>query len=381
MYTSFLRVFTKDLIAEYDKTVEDRDRLIEKLGVSENKYRLLVENQSDMLIKMDTNGRFQFVSPSYCRMFGQTKSKLLGEKFLDYVHEGDQETIAKKITQMFHPPHGGRFEQRAMTRDGLKWFSWAGTAVFDDKNVVVAITGVGRDITERKKIEEALKESESLFKLITGNTSALVSIHDANSDYIFASPSHRRLGYTTEELVGKSGFLMLVEEDIPVMLEALEKARKGRLLKTNIDFRLKNKNGAIHYFRGFFDAVFESDGSLERIICVGEDITELRQARVQREKALTLAGESKKLALVGQVAGKMAHDFNNILGIIMGISELALMDGHDKGINNDFELIRDQSLRGKNLTKNLVAFAQSQEPRQEFFQINGKIDQIGRAHV
>lgn len=376
LYTTGLSFFTKELIAEYEKTAEDRDRLIEKLSASEKKYRLLIENQSDMVIKIDNQGRFQFVNPSYCRMFGRTEEQLIGKKFLDHVYKGDRQAIAGEIKALYHPPHTGVLEQRAMTTEGFKWFSWAGAAVFDDKKKAIAITGTGRDITEKKQVEDALKESEKLFKLITGNASAFVSIHDSNATYIFASSSHERLGYTPEELVGRSSFTMIEENDIAKMAAMLERAEKGRLEKILMDFKLRDKVGGIHHFRGSFDAVFDLDGSLERIICVGEDITELRQAQAQREKALALAAEAKKLALVGQVAGKLAHDFNNILGIIMGISELALMDCSDDEIHKNLELIFTQTLRGKNLTKNLVAFAKSQEPKQEFFQINEKIDLV-----
>ncbi len=80
--------------------------------------------------------------------------------------------------------------------------------------------------------------------------------------------------------------------------------------------------------------------------------------------------------MVGQIAGQMAHDFNNILGIIMGNTELSLIDCEDTEIRNTLELIFEQTVRGKNLTKNLVAFAKDQEPRQEFFLIDEKIGLI-----
>ena len=100
--------------------------------------------------------------------------------------------------------------------------------------------------------------------------------------------------------------------------------------------------------------------------------------RTEKEKiaAQKIVGEQKKLALVGQVAGKMAHDFNNILGIIMGTAELSIMDCENAEIKKDLELIFEQTIRGKNLTKNLVAFAKSQEPKQEFFQLNETIQLV-----
>ncbi len=232
------------------------------------------------------------------------------------------------------------------------------------------------EIIDRNQAENELQESEELFKLITEHTSALVSIFDSNANYIFASSSHKRLGYNPKNIIGQSGFTLMEEEDVGVLIEHLDKAKNGTLSKAFLDYRLKDKKGKIHYFRGAFDAIFKSDGSFERIVCVGEDVTKLRQAQSEKIEALTEAAEIKKLALVGQIAGKMAHDFNNILGIIMGISELSLLDCNDVNINKNLNLIFDQTIRGKNLTKNLVAFAKSQEPKQAFFKINETIDMV-----
>ncbi|MCP4673415.1 MAG: hypothetical protein GY857_19170, partial [Desulfobacula sp.] len=77
-----------------------------------------------------------------------------------------------------------------------------------------------------------------------------------------------------------------------------------------------------------------------------------------------------------QVAGKMAHDFNNILGIIMGNTELSILDCRDEETKKTLKLVLEQTIRGKNLTKNLVAFAKSHEPKQKFFKINEKIDMV-----
>jgi len=92
--------------------------------------------------------------------------------------------------------------------------------------------------------------------------------------------------------------------------------------------------------------------------------------------ATDLAGEQKKLALIGQIAGKMAHDFNNILGIVMGNIELMLLDCENPATRQTLEMILNQTVRGKNMTRNLVAFARNQEPRQEFFDVNDKIDMV-----
>ena len=103
------------------------------------------------------------------------------------------------------------------------------------------------------------------------------------------------------------------------------------------------------------------------------EIEERKKAEKQRIQDQEILNEHKKLSFVGKIAGKMAHDFNNILSIIMGNSELSMVDCKDPVLYKSFKLILDQTLRGKNLTKNLVAFAKDQEPRQEFFKIDEKV--------
>ena len=144
----------------YTEVINDRKKIEEELRESEEKYRLLIENQTDLVVKVDIDGKFQFISPSYCEMFGMTNEELLGKKFMPYVHEDDREATAKAMEALYYPPHTAYIEQRAMTKDGWKWLSWMDTAVLDENKDVVGIIGVGRDITERKQTEKTLRESE-----------------------------------------------------------------------------------------------------------------------------------------------------------------------------------------------------------------------------
>jgi len=107
-----------------------------------------------------------------------------------------------------------------------------------------------------------------------------------------------------------------------------------------------------------------------------EEFKERKQAEAEKLTAQKIADENGKQALIGRIAGKMAHDFNNILGIIMGNTELAMIDCPHAQTGKTLELIFEQTIRGKNLTKNLVAFAKDQEPKQEFFRISEKIDLV-----
>ncbi|MEA2088064.1 MAG: PAS domain S-box protein [Candidatus Caldatribacteriota bacterium] len=134
--------------------ITERKKIMEELEESKEKYRLLLENQTDLVVKVDTEGKFLFVSPSYCESFGKTEEELLGNKFMPLVHEDDREATAKTMENLYKPPYTCYIEQRAKTKDGWRWLAWADKAVLDKDGKVVAIVGVGRDITKRKQNEK-----------------------------------------------------------------------------------------------------------------------------------------------------------------------------------------------------------------------------------
>jgi len=142
--------------------VEADRRSAAALRASEEKYRLLVENQTDLVVKVDLEGRFLFVSPSYCRTFGKAEQELLGKSFMPLVHQDDREETARAMEALFCPPHAAYVEQRALTVDGWRRIAWADTAILDPDGRVAAIVGVGRDVTEVRDVQERLRRSEKL---------------------------------------------------------------------------------------------------------------------------------------------------------------------------------------------------------------------------
>ncbi len=203
--------------------IDERKKAEESLRESEEKYRLLIENQSDLVVKIDQEGRFIFVSRSYCELFVKSQQELINSEFMPLVHEDDRESTAIEMKKLFHPPYSAYMEQRAMTKDGWRWLGWQYTAVLDESAHILAIVGVGRDITERKLVEDALRESEKKYRIITENTADVISIMDMNLRFTYISPAITRLrGLTVEEAMTQPLDQVLTPESMKVGLEAFE---------------------------------------------------------------------------------------------------------------------------------------------------------------
>lgn len=144
------RLTSGEIVAIYDDVTE-KIALNEKLQKSEEQYRLLIENQSDLIVKTDRQGCYLYVSPSYCQLFGKTEKALLGNPYLPIVHEEDIPISMQAVAAMLIPPYTCSYEERIKTIHGWRWIEWEGKGVLSDSGEISAIIDVGRDITERKK--------------------------------------------------------------------------------------------------------------------------------------------------------------------------------------------------------------------------------------
>lgn len=230
---------------------------------------------------------------------------------------------------------------------------------------------------DHKRTQDALLESEKKYRYIFNTTPAgIYEIDFVKNRFIHVNASMcRDTGYSEEELLSMNPLDILTEESKNRQIGRLEKLYAGKNLDGNVEYDIIKKNGRKLSILLNSDFIYKS-GRLTGARCVAHDISKLKKAEEEKIKAQKISGKHEKMALVGQIAGKIAHDFNNMLTIIMGNIDLALMDCKDSEIKKTLELIYKETLLGKDLTKNLVAFARDQEPRQKFFRINEKIDLV-----
>ncbi|MCG8615574.1 MAG: ATP-binding protein [Desulfobacterales bacterium] len=223
------------------------------------------------------------------------------------------------------------------------------------------------EIKHRRRVEADLIESEFRFRQMAEFLPLPLIETDKTLHILYANRAALKwFGYTEEQMSTGRHLSELFKEDVSHYFNPLAPEILGHKEMT-----LCRSDGSLIWAMVETARIMVKNETLGLRICF-VDLAERKKA----ETAALHAAEQSKYALVGQVAGKMAHDFNNILSAIMGNTELTLMDCTDAETRENLNIILEQTKRGHILTQNLVAFARDQDPRKECFNLNRKIESV-----
>jgi PAS domain S-box-containing protein len=252
----------------------------------EERYRLVVENIADLVVRTDAQGRFQYVSPSYCRLFGRDEAELIGHQFMPRVHPEDREHTAAAMVALQNPPYTCLIEQRADTVLGWRWLQWVDRGVLDTEGRVDAIVGIGRDITERKAAESALLEERRRLADIIAATRVGTWEWDLDTNALTLNPRWAEMiGRRLEDLEPttiETWRMFCHPEDLP--MSESEVARHLRGETEHYRFELRMLHGDGHWIwvldQGRVSAR-DAQGRPLRMAGTHEDITDRKSAELE----------------------------------------------------------------------------------------------------
>jgi PAS domain S-box-containing protein len=302
------------------RDVTERKRAEDLLRESEERYRLLVEHQNDLVVKIDREGRFLFVSPSYCTLFGKTREELLGRQFMPLVHEDDRESTAAAMENLYRPPHTAYLEQRAMTRSGWRWLAWSDQAVLGDDGQVEAVVGVGRDITDRKEAEEALRRQSALTRnLFEGSLEAIAILDDDDCVVDINQAFMALFEYALEEVRGRriNDVVAHAPECADASVLSAAVYEQGQVVEKET-VRCRKDGSLVEVVAIGYPILV--DGVLIGAFGIYRNITE----RKKSERALLAAKEAAEAAnrSKSEFLANMSHEIRTPLNGIMGMMQL-----------------------------------------------------------
>lgn len=333
-----------------------------RLRASEDRYRAVIDSQSDIICRWLPDETLSFVNTSYEKLYGLPSRKLIGKPIGQQVNPVDRVTVSRSIREMRSGSGPLTVETEIFGTDGeAQYFSWNITAVFDGNGAPVEYQGVGRDITRQKNIEAALQESEERYRLAaTTSSDAIWDRTVADGKTYISDRLGEMLGYDLGELPSEAETLrsLLHPDERDEIIRHFEAFLAGDQAYLTREYRLRKKDGGYRLFSVKTQLVRSDKGEVERITGILRDITDERSHEQQLHHA-------QKMQAVGELGGGIAHDFNNILSIVLGNLELLKSNCRDdsKALNRIDTALRGVS-RGAALTESLLRFSRV-EPKKK----------------
>jgi two-component system cell cycle sensor histidine kinase/response regulator CckA len=298
-------------------------------------------------------------------IFGTTREKFGGpiSDFLAFVHPDDREALQNVEARSLKDQGTVEMEYRIVRPDGeVRIVHDRGEVVFDGRGEPVRRTGVVMDITERKRAEKELRESEARFRQLAEAIDDVFWLANPElRSIIYVSPAYERVwGRLCEDLYAHpdSWLEAMHPDDRPQVLESL-----GAWPEMDFPYELKHRilrpDGEVRWVSNRAFAVRDATGRVIRIAGVAEDVTE----RIELEMQFR---QSQKMEAIGQLAGGLAHDFNNLLSVVFGHSELlATASPSPERMRDSLAEIGGAAERAAALTRQLLTFSRRQivEPR------------------
>ncbi|MBW2186681.1 MAG: PocR ligand-binding domain-containing protein [Deltaproteobacteria bacterium] len=185
------------------------------LFASEKHYRAIVEDQTELICRHLPDFTITFVNEAYCRYFNRSREELIGQKFLTLVPENQWRGVKDYFSTLNWTNPVETHEHIVTTPDGgIYWNRWTNRAIFDDNGEIVEFQGVGRDITEHRKAEQALKESEQKFRSLVEASPIAMAISKGNDDVIYLNKKFTELfGYSVAEVPDIATWWLLAYPD------------------------------------------------------------------------------------------------------------------------------------------------------------------------
>ncbi len=347
------------IVTSRDITEQRRGEL--ELRESEERFRATFEQAAVGMAHLGVDGQWLRVNRRLCEIVGYTSAELLQKTEQEITHPDDLTIESEHARDILAGEIGTYARQKRFIRKNgtTAWVNVTTSLVASATGTAKYFIGVIEDITERRKVEAAVVESEARFRQLAENVQEVFWLANLDkSEIIYASPAFEKIwGIPSETLYTQpQTWLESIHQDDR---ERVKQSFARRRIGDNYDdeYRIHRQDGSVCWIRERAFPIRDSEGRFYRLAGIAEDITKNKQLEAQFLQA-------QKMESVGRLAGGVAHDFNNLLTAIGSFARLAMETiPPESQAHGDLEQVLKATDRAAGVTRQLLTFA-----RQQIFQ-------------
>jgi PAS domain S-box-containing protein len=266
------------------RKITELKQVEEALRQSETRYRAILEDQTELIARFLPNGVMTFVNEAYCRYFGLQREALIGQCYEPVVVEEDREPVLKLLSHITPENPVVMIENRVIIANQIRWTQWTNRGIFDEKGLIVEYQAVGRDIQDRKQIEQALQASEERYRHIVETATEGIWEIDAQSRNTFINQRMAEmLGYTIEEMLNMSLFDVMDEQEVALASANVERRQQG--IQEQHDFKFRRKDGSPLWAIVSTRPIFDSNGRYQGALGMITDISQRKQTELALQES------------------------------------------------------------------------------------------------
>ncbi len=369
-------------LAELAWDIVERKRAEEALRDKEELYRLITENTADTIAVYGIDLKCIYVSPAITRMLGYSVEEFLSMRFENYIKADSLEIIRSlyqkemefEKTGIADPKRRRVLELEESTKYGnYVWVETSLSFIRNNQGDPINILAVSKDISERKQSEETLRK----LSLAVEQSPSIVIITDTEGKIQYVNNKFTAItGYQLYEAIGKNPrILKSGDTSVEEYKNLWETISAGK--EWHGEFHNRRKDGSLYWESATISPIIDNEGKTTHYIALKQDITLQKQIEKEREALIGQLLQSQKMESVGRLAGGVAHDFNNMLGVIYGHADLILESIKETDpFYKNISMIKNAAEKSANLTHQLLAFARKQPVAPKVIDLNDTISDM-----
>lgn len=357
--------------------VTERQLARVRLAESEQRFRAFAEASFEAVVFGHAN-KVVDANQAACDLLGYSHDEIVGLRMDQLVAAQDVALVGERMRDGY----AEAYEHCMLHKDGRVIEVEALGRNVRYMGLACRMTSL-RDLGERKRAQSSLREREQMIRDLVDSSQDWIRSTDVLGVHTYCSVAVKgTLGREPSELEGHSCFDLLLPEDAERLRLTMQHSVRVRRGWSNLQLRWRHKDGSIRHLEGNASSVLDDAGNLVGFRVVERDVSERIQLQDEREDLERQLRHAQKMEAIGQLAGGVAHDFNNVLSVILGNGELAMdalrlrATDIDPEVIESIQEIQKSAERAAHLTRQLLSFSRQQVIKPVVLDLNPTLSQM-----